>query len=65
MAMTLAKAERHIDAVVIYTNPITRKPTDIGVIHRVDHRMVWVLYDSWPEPLPTHPANLTLDRKNR
>lgn len=64
MAMTLREARGQVGGVVIYVNPIDRKTQELGVIERVDHRMVWVDYESWSTPVPTHPDNLTLDRSS-
>ncbi|MBM4590193.1 hypothetical protein GS507_18595 [Rhodococcus hoagii] len=65
MALTLRRAAAHVGEFVTYTNPIDRKTKEIGVIERVDHRVVWVEYESWSTPVATHPDNLTLDRSSR
>jgi hypothetical protein len=60
--MKLSTARRKIGAPVVYHSVATGLPADVGVITRVDDRMVWVRYAGSTHSIETHPDNLQLRR---
>ncbi|MGW6376276.1 hypothetical protein ACWFRB_09455 [Rhodococcus sp. NPDC055112] len=59
MPITLAEARANRGELVAYSSPATREVTEHGRIAGVAGRMVLVRYRSSPDPIPTHPDNLS------
>jgi len=64
--VTREEAVEYCGRWVHYCNPVTRVVESSGVIsHVTEDGMAQVHYAETTHPLPTHPANLSLDRSRR